>query len=215
MRSPWSATLRRLGIDDILRRFPDLALKPERDGRIAIAGDLQFSVVVPEFGLIEDAFSSEIRIAESFPSTLPSVFELGGRIPKTYHKMNDGSLCLGSPLGLRLKSITGKTLLAFVEACLVPYLVGYCIFEKTGDMPFGELAHGTQGLLEEYRRLTGARSDTSCIGLIQCLGLKKRVPNKRVCPCASGRRLGRCHNRRLTGCVQSRAAHGIAARHDS
>lgn len=197
MRSPWNATLRRLGVDGLLRRFPDLALRPQRDGRIVIAGDLQFSVVVPKFGSIEDAFSIEIRIPEDFPSTPPSVFERNGRIPKTHHKMTDGSLCLGSPLGLRLKATRGTTLLAFVEACVVPYLAGYCIYERTGKMPLGELAHGIPGLLEEYGRLTGATSDAACIGFIECLGLRKRVANKRMCPCGSGRRLGRCHNRRI------------------
>ncbi len=197
MRSPWSAILRRWGIDDLLRRFPNLALRPQRNGRTVIAGDLQFSVVVPKFGVIEDTFSIEIHIPGNFPSTLPSTFERNGRIPKTHHKMTDGSLCLGAPLGLRLKATRGKTLLAFIEACVVPYLAGYCIYEKTGEMPFGELPHGTPGLLEEYGRLTGATSTAACIGFIECLGLRKRVANKRMCPCGSGRRLGRCHNRRI------------------
>lgn len=197
MRSPWKSTLRLLGIDDLLRRFPNLVLRPQRDGRIVIAGDVQFSAVVPKFGMIEDAFSIEIRVPENFPATLPSVFELNGRIPKAHHKMIDGSLCLGSPLGLRLKARRGKTVLAFVEACVVPYLAGYCIYEKTGEMPFDELAHGTPGLLEEYRQLTGATSNAACIGFIECLGLRKRVANKRMCPCGKGRRLGQCHNRRI------------------
>lgn len=197
MPSPLSGILRRLGIDDLLRRFPNLALRPQRDGRIVIAGDLQFSAVVPRLGRIEDTFSVEIRIPENFPSTLPSVFERNGRIPKTHHKMTDESLCLGSPLALRLKATKGRTLLPFVEACVVPYLAGYSIYERTGEMLFGELAHGIPGLLEEYGRLTGATSDAACIGFIECLGLKKRVANKRMCPCGSGRRLGRCHNRRI------------------
>ena len=79
----------------------------------------------------------------------------------------------------------------------MPYLAGYCIHEKTEKMPFGELEHGTPGLLEEYARITGATSNAACIGFIECLGLRKRVANKRMCPCGSGRRLGRCHNRRI------------------
>lgn len=197
MRSPWSATLRRWGVDGLLRRFPNLALRPQRDGRIVIAGDLQFSAVVPKFGVIEDGFSIEIRVPENFPYTLPSVFERDGRIPKAHHTMADGSLCLGSPLGLRLKAMRGKTLLTFIEACVIPYLAGYCIYKRTGEMPFDELEHGTPGLLDEYRLLTGAPSDTACIGFIECLGLRKRVANKRKCPCGSGRRLGRCHNGRI------------------
>lgn len=197
MRSPLSTVLRRCGIDDLLRRFQDLALRPQHDGRIVVAGDLEFSVVVPTLGVVEDVFGLEIRIPENFPSALPSVFELKGRIPEAHHKMSDGSLCLGSPLGLRLKAVRGKTVLAFVEACVIPYLVGYCVYERAGEMPFGELVHGIPGLLQEYSALTCATSDAACIGLIECLGLRKRVANKRMCPCGSGRRLGRCHNRRI------------------
>jgi SEC-C motif len=214
MRSPWAATLRRFGIDDLLRRFPDLALRPQQYGRIVVAGDLCFSVDVPEFGLVEDGFSIEIYIPKNFPSALPSIFEQNGRIPKTYHKLNDGSLCLGSPLALRLKATRSKTLLAFIDTCVIPYLAGYCIYEKTGEMPFGELAHGKVGLLEEYRQLTGAASADACIGFIECLGLRRRVANKRMCPCGSGRRLGRCHNRRINPLrgVASRAWYCGAAR---
>lgn len=214
MRSPWSAILRRLEVDDLLRRFPDLALRPQRDGRIVVAGDLRFAVDVPKFGLIEDAFSIEIRIPENFPTVLPSAFERNGRIPKTHHTMTDGSLCLGSPFELRLKARQGKTLLSFVETCVVPYLAGFSIYERTGELPFGELAHGTPGLLEEYSRLTGAESNAACIGFIECLGLRKRVANKRMCPCGSGQRLGRCHNRRVNSLrgVASRAWYRGTAR---
>ena len=64
--------LRRWGVHELLRRFPGLAIRPQRDGRIVIAGDLQFSAVVPMFGLIEDSFSIGIHVPGNFPSALPS-----------------------------------------------------------------------------------------------------------------------------------------------
>jgi hypothetical protein len=64
-------------------------------------------------------------------------------------------------------------------------------------MPFGELGHGAKGLLAEFRQLLEAANNTQCIAFLRLLGMKKRIANKRPCPCGSNRRLGRCHARRL------------------
>jgi hypothetical protein len=64
-------------------------------------------------------------------------------------------------------------------------------------MPFDELAHGVAGLLDDYRRILGFATDAACREALRLLALKRRIANKSPCPCGSGRRLGRCHNRRL------------------
>lgn len=48
-------------------------------------------------------------------------------------------------------------LLGFVESCLIPYLYGYIRFQKGETLPFGELTHGDPGLLDDYKRMLGAR----------------------------------------------------------
>ncbi|HXJ38714.1 MAG TPA: hypothetical protein VNH18_05520 [Bryobacteraceae bacterium] len=53
-------------------------------------------------GIANELFQLEIRVPKTFPGIMPSVRELAGRIPKTFHKLQDGSLCLGSPLKLRV-----------------------------------------------------------------------------------------------------------------
>ena len=61
-------------------------------------------------------------------------------------------------------------------------------------MPFDELLHGAAGLeaaVIEFFQLP-ARSD-ALVALVLA-GMRKRVANKRLCPCRSGWRLGRCHN---------------------
>jgi hypothetical protein len=185
------------GIDRLLDRFPALAIRPSPIGYLVLGGDLAFSAQSDNVGAVDDSFLIEIRVPESYPVALPTVFERGGRIPTTYHKMTDGSLCLGSELAVRSKLSRAADLVSFIERCVVPYLAGYSVYVKTGSMPFGELPHGIPGLWVEYRQMTGATSDSVCKSFFELIGMKKRVANKLACPCGSGLRFGRCHNRRL------------------
>lgn len=89
------------------------------------------------------------------------------------------------------------TILDYIDLLVVPYLYGYSYFEKHGDLPFGELEHGKAGLLKEYAKLFGVTSEKAVPGLIQMASMKKRVANKYPCPCGSGKRLGKCHNRQV------------------
>lgn len=205
MRNPVAALWSRWALSEFLDHYPDFSVRPSPTGAVVLAGHLDFMAVHEEIGQISDSFHIEICVPNLFPLVPPNVRELAGRIPKTFHKLDDGSLCLGSPF--RIRSVLGKakTLKEFVEQCLVPYVAGYTYFEKTGRMPFGELDHGPKGLLDDFRKATGARSDSECIQFLHLLGLKKRIANKKPCPCKSGVRLGRCHGPALNK-LRSRAS---------
>jgi hypothetical protein len=198
MRNPLLGPSARLGIDDVLAQYPGLALQPSPSRELVLGGEFGFAASIPDIGTLQDSFEIEIRVAaDSFPTVLPSVREIAGRIPRTFHKLADGSLCLGAPLAVQA-ALRGKaSLLQFIERCIIPYLAGYAVFERTGKMPFGELSHGRKGLLEEYRNLTGADTNAQCVAFLKLLGMKKRIANKLECPCGSGRRVGKCHHRRL------------------
>lgn len=56
--------------------------------------------------------------------------------------------------------------------------------------PFGELAHGTRGVVTDYRSLFGLKDDEQAREVVRLLGMKKRRANELPCPC--GRRLERC-----------------------
>ena len=96
---------------------------------------LHFRVRGPADGTIEDSYRVELRIPPSFPSAVPIVFETGGRVPKTYHKLTDGSLCLAAQTELRLGLGPSTTVNQFIERFVVPYLFGYSHFEKYGVAP--------------------------------------------------------------------------------
>ena len=81
--------------------------------------------------------------------------EIGGRIPRSFHKLNNAELCLGAPTRLQLIVAESPSVLRFVERCVIPYLYGYSHFERHGVMPFGELKHGAEGVREDLASLFG------------------------------------------------------------
>jgi len=174
--------------------YPELVLTHLPECGIRVEGSLPFRAVKTGFDLIDDRFEVRWDVTSGFPKSLPLVFETGGRIPSNYHKLENGALCLGSPIRQRLILAEHPTLSGFVEALVVPYLYNRSYFERHDHLPVGALEHGTPGLIEDYQKLFGVQDAEGCIGMLHLLGLKKRAANKKPCPCGSGRRLGRCHN---------------------
>lgn len=128
-----------------------------------------------------------------FPSGVPKVKELAGKIPRDgkHHVNPDDTLCLGSPLRLRMLIRDEPTLSGFASNCMVPYL--YWI--STKRFAVGELAHGDAGIMADYMTLFGLSDPRQIIPALELLGMKKRIANKRPCPCNCGVRLGRCNIR--------------------
>ena len=196
-RSNWPPA--RWGVEALLDRFAGLAVRPTNAaGEFVIAGDLEFNATGPEgeHPLFE-SFRVEIRVPRGFPAEVPAVLETGGRVPRAFHTQPDLTLCLGSPLRLRMKLQARPNVLGFVESCLVPYLYGFARHERGEPLPYGELDHGIPGLLDEYRHLLRARDNRTCLALLALLGVPRRTANKQPCPCGSGRRVGRCHHHAL------------------
>ena len=134
---------------------------------------------------------------ETSPAVFLRVRETRGRISRAFHKLDDGSLCLGSPTRLRLILAESPSIIRFVERCVIPYLYGHSHFERHGVLPFGELDHGERGIRQDLAAVFGT-DQTGRVGeFVSLAAMRKREANKRSCPCGSGRRVGRCHHRRL------------------
>jgi hypothetical protein len=158
---------------------------------------LTFSAQKPGLERIDDEFEIEICIPKGFPRQLPTVKEVGGRIPDTFHKNSGGILCLGTPTAQMLQLHKSQTVPGFVESCVIPYLYGFVYREKFGSMPFDEQEHGEIGLLDDFREMFAVKTNSGAIAMVRLCSLKKRVANKQPCPCGSGKRVGKCHNRKL------------------
>ena len=86
------------------------------------------------------------------------------------------------------------TLVGLIERLVIPYLYNHSYHEQSGKLPVGELDHGALGLVDDYEKLFRLQGWIQCVKALQFLGMKKRIANKKPCPCQSGRRLGKCRN---------------------
>jgi hypothetical protein len=166
---------------------------------LRVEGTLRFRANGKKTEVIEDAYEVRIEAPEDFPERMALSWETGGRIPPDYHKLTNGALCLGSRVGLRLQMASSPSLLRYVERCVIPYLYGYSYSVKHGAPPFGELAHGELGSLQDLAGLLGVDDLSVAFRYCALAAVKRRRANKQLCPCGSGRRLGRCHSRRVNG----------------
>jgi len=181
----------------LLARYPGLRVVPSGSMALRIEGTLRFCANGKRTEVIEDSYDVRMEAPESFPERMALAWEIGGRIPPTYHKLDKGALCLGSRVGLRLQMGKSQSILRFVERCVIPYLYGYSYFVKHGAPPFGELEHGELGSLQDLAGLLGIEDLKLAVDFCVLAATKKGRANKRPCPCGSGRRLGRCHNRKV------------------
>jgi hypothetical protein len=183
-----------VGLDAFLLKYHNMAMSVVEDSSsdLVLRGTFNFLAKFKDEE-ISDAYSLEIRVPNSFPSLLPKVYELENKVPRDgkHHLNKDNSLCLGSPLRLRIMTQKNPTLNGFAANCIVPFL--YWISSK--QFSVGELEHGQKGLIDDYTSLFGLTEPKQVIETLKLLGMKKRVANKKPCPCGCGVRLGRCNKR--------------------
>jgi len=187
----------RCGLDEFLDEFPEFIQKPDGSRTLRLEGVLSRALQVEGFPTIESSYRLRIVVVDAFPGVAPAAFELGGKIPQNYHHLKSGALCLGAPIRMVLALRRDPTMLGFARTLLIPYLYGYSHFGEFGKEPWPGLGHDLIHVVGDYRRLLGVDTDRLGLDLLRMLGVKKRVANRRPCPCESGLRLGRCHHRRL------------------
>lgn len=182
-------------LGQFLSDYPGMSTAPCSDAGVCLRGKFRFKASVSGSDEIDDSYKLVIVVPEKFPQAIPKVKETGGKIPRdgNFHVNPDGTLCLGSPLRLLRKVHNAPNLTGFADKCLVPYLyaVSYKLMHG-GDFVFGELAHGDQGIVEDYSVMLGLKKRHQVTQAIQLLGIKKRIANKKPCPCGCGKRLGAC-----------------------
>lgn len=188
------------GAIEFLGNYPEMSFRPIKNGELCLKGNFRFNANYQSVQNIEDSYELEILVPEKFPYELPKVTELEGKIPRdnNFHINPDDTLCIGSPLRVILKLQDSATLNAYAEECLVPYLyaVSYKL-ENGGGFIFGELEHGKKGIVNDYCDILGLTSAKQVANALLLLGMKKRIANKKPCPCDCGKKLGKCnfHNK--------------------
>ena len=176
-------------------RHPNVGLFTYPSGEWRVAGRIGFSVE-HDGKRIEDTYSLVFLFPPDYPASPPVVFERDGKIPESFgHFMAAGNFCLGAPVEVRRRFAEHRNLLRFIEDQVIPYLFTYSYKKRYGKLPFGELDHGSGGLLQYYMEYFET-SGIEAMKLLKCLA-DGFAPPLMACPCGADSKLAECHGPRL------------------
>lgn len=184
-----------IGLSQFLKDYPEMQIVPARTKNLVLRGTFTFTGKTEDGPEISDRFELEITVPSEFPFLLPTVKEIAKKIPRQegFHINPDDSLCLGSPLRLLSLVQDLPTIVGFAERCLVPYLYAIHLkLKQGGGLYMGELEHGSPGIITDYLELLSLKSKNEVLEALELMCVRKRVANKKICPCICGRRLGKC-----------------------
>ncbi len=177
-------------LNDVHKGLADIV---EHNAETLLSGTLGFEASADGLETISDSFDVELTIPHVFPDRLPLAKELSGRIGVDYEHCNpNGTLCLAVPIEQRRVFFEQPTLLGFVNKLLIPYLYGYCFWSKHGYHPFGEAAHGYEGILRHYIDTLDLPNPLAALAVI-CFLFEHGYRGHHPCPCGSGRIVRACH----------------------
>ena len=181
---------------EVQTRHPNLELLCDPSGALQIRGGVSFSIE-HDSHVIEDDYNLEFKISDDYPASPPFVFETDSKIPKDFgHFMKAGNFCLGAPVEVRRKFAGHRNLLRFIDDQVIPYLFSYSYKRDYGKLPFGDLLHGEEGLLQYYMEFFEIPL-IETMKLLKCLA-DDFAPPLMACPCGGGHKLQDCHGPKLT-----------------
>jgi hypothetical protein len=141
-----------------------------------------------------EGFLIRVLLPTSYPLEIPTVWELGGRVPRQldWHVNGNGTLCVGLPEELWLRFKGRFELKEFLEGPVRSYFVGVCEKLAGRPWPWEEWAHGAPALQEFYGKVIGTE-DIECVKALLAMLEKDLVKGHWRCPCGSGKEIRRCH----------------------
>lgn len=179
---------------DVLRAHDGLRLLPTPTADVVLlGGGLRVRGRHSSGAEIDERYDVRIEVPAHLPVRAPRAFETGGRISRAFHTMQDGSMCLGSPLAVRRALLADPSVLTFVDGLVIPYLFGHASRQRGLPLPFGELEHGRAGLEDELREDFHLQKEDDVLAFLRLAGNRRRVANQDRCYCGSRRLLRACH----------------------
>ena len=153
--------------DQLKDTYANFELRQSSDGTYEIIGELHFVASYRDLMEIEDAYQIQIILSNDYPNSIPKVLETDNRIPISFHRYTNGQLCLGPPSEITNKFNRNKTVLDFVVDCVIPYLYLFSYSElHNGKLPWDDLSHGGEGILEHYQEIFKLDEVFYCINLL-------------------------------------------------
>lgn len=110
------------------------------------------------------------------------------------HILSDGQACLAVPGDLRRRWKPEDGIAGFLDQFVSPFLAWQVYYDVCGcPPPWGQRAHGVQGIIDFYAEALGLPSGTYITGFIPLFARKNPPKGHEICPCGSGFRLRHCH----------------------
>lgn len=186
-----------LGLEDFLAAHPRIRILEINDERLVLAGEYHLKAQLSGSQLVERTYSLRLVCPSDYPVKLPTVIDEEKYFPRNqeYHTYGDGSFCLGSELKIKSRLKDDHSLSTFFSEIVDGFLYAVTHRIEYGNFPYGELAHGEQGLVDDYGDMFGVSGKLAVMRALQALGKRKREANKLACPCGCGLRLGHCDYR--------------------
>ena len=186
-----------IGLEDFLAAHPRIRISEINDELLVLAGEYHLKAQLVGSQLVDRTYRLKLICPRDYPEKLPTVIDEEKYFPRNqeYHTYGDGSFCLGSELKIKSLLKDDHSLSAFFEVIVDRFLYAVTHRIEYGKFPYGELAHGEQGLVDDYGEMFGVSGKLSVVMALQALGKRKREANKLLCPCGCGLRLGCCDYR--------------------
>ena len=143
-------------------------------------------------------YQIEILFPVAFPNKEPIVRETGSTIPHNadYHINSDGTCCINvwEAWALSTKKISVQE---YLNGPLRHFFISQHYKAENGEWPFGEEAHGKDGLLQAYSaELQCCNNEAKVKYLLRVLS-KKMPKGHWLCPCGSGNLVRNCCVKKL------------------
>ena len=184
----------KIGLREFLLENPGIKIKEETETCLILHGRYNLIATKSGYDSVNEFYDLKIEIPSNFPYEIPNIIETSGKIPRdgehhvNWYDIGIENLCLGSRIRILSEIAKDPTIKGFVTNCIDPFL--YSISIK--KFVFGELPHGYYGILEDYKNIFGLRTNMQVIQTLNLICTKKRLANKKTCPCGCGKRLGKC-----------------------
>ncbi len=178
-------------VNHLLHLYDGLSIESILGSEIVLSGQLLIDRVALDFRLYKNY---QIRIVVPVLSdVLPYVVDSGNHIDESYpHRYADGRLCLETDAAIRIHFLGGFNLEDWMHNFVEPYYFSYEYFQRYGTFPFGERAHGIEGVLQTYGDFFD-ESDYVKIFRIMDFILFGHYRGHLPCPCGSGGKMRLCH----------------------
>lgn len=182
--------------EDLRGSQPRLHLFIHDGGNAAVRGT--FCVCSP-VGIILDKYRISIELPPDYPSALPVVREIDGRIPRDidFHMQSDGVACVLLPDDRGRCFPEDAPFSTYLNGPLHDFFLGQSLVALGGDWPFGEWSHGSTGVWEYYQELLQTEDRVVVQAFLEALGkpvFKGHLP----CPCGSGKKNRECCRNRIS-----------------